>query len=401
MPGHEIIGMEEQEEILDVLSRKVLFRYEFDAQRQGIYKVEAFEKAFAAYCGVRHALAVSSGTAALRVALAAMGIGAGDEVITQGFTFVATWEAILDAGAIPVFAEIDDTLCLNPQDLEARITPRTRAVIPVHMCGAQARIQDILSVAGRHGLHVLEDTAQSCGGRLGNRALGSFGSAGTFSFDSVKTLTTGEGGMVITNDKELFLRASEYHDHGHDHDPSVGRGLEGRRFMGLNYRMMELQGALGLAQLEKLERIILPRQRANKGVLKESLQAYDGITFRDLPDPDGDSATFLVFFLPTADKALEFNAVLAEEGVGAVYWYDNSWHYYGRWEHLLHGKTALSSGWPFRTETGQSRCSYPPEALPRTAGILSRALTVPIRIFMDDQIPILKKAFEKAARKVL
>ena len=146
MPGFEIIGEEEREEILDVLSRKMLFRYEFDEQRKGIYKVDAFEDAFAAYCGVQHALAVSSGTAALRVALAAAGISPGDEVITQGFTFVATWETILDAGAIPVFAEIDDTLCLDPDDLEKKITPRTRAVIPVHMCGAQARITEIVRV---------------------------------------------------------------------------------------------------------------------------------------------------------------------------------------------------------------------------------------------------------------
>ena len=141
MPGFEVIGEEEQREILDVLSRKVLFRYEFDSQRQGIYKVAEFEERFAAYCGVKHALAVSSGTAALRVALAALGIGPGDEVITQGFTFVATWESILDAGAIPVFAEVDDTLCLDPHDLAAKISPRTKAIAPVHMCGSHASIE--------------------------------------------------------------------------------------------------------------------------------------------------------------------------------------------------------------------------------------------------------------------
>lgn len=401
MPGHEIIGEEEQKEVLDVLSRKVLFRYEFDAQREGVYKVETFEREFARYCGARHALAVSSGTAALRVALAALGVGPGDEVITQGFTFVATWEAILDAGALPVFAEIDETLCLDPNDLEAHITPRTRAVIPVHMCGGQARVEEIVAAAGRHGVPVIEDTAQSCGGRLGQRALGSFGALGTFSFDSVKTLTTGEGGMVITDDEELYLRASEYHDHGHDHDPSVGRGLEKRRFFGFNYRMMELQGALGLAQLRKLEPAILPRQRRNKRVLRETLEKHDGITFRDLPDPDGDSATFLVFFLPTAEKARAFNRVLSDEGAGAVYWHDNLWHAYGQWEHLLEGRTPLSGGWPFRSPGGSHRCGFDPEALPRTAGILSRALTLPIRIHMDQQLPVLIRAIDKAACAVL
>ncbi len=401
MPGHEVIGEEERKEILDVLSRKVLFRYEFDAQREGVYKVQEFEEAFAKACGVRHALAVSSGTAALRVALAALGVGPGDEVITQGFTFVATWEAVLDAGAVPVFAEIDDTLCLDPDDLEARITPRTRAVIPVHMCGGQARIQDILSVADRHGLPVIEDTAQACGGHIQGRALGSFGTVGTFSFDSVKTITTGEGGMVITDDEALYTRASEYHDHGHDHDPAVGRGLEKRRFVGCNYRMMELQGALGLAQLRKLESVILPSQRKHKRVLEEALARHDGITFRELPDPEGDSATFLIFFLPSAERARAFNQVLTGEGAGAVYWYDNLWHYYEQWEHLLEGKSLLPSGWPFRDSDGSRRIGCDPGALPRTGELLSRALTIPISIHMDDRIPGLIAAIDKAAGAVL
>ncbi len=401
MPGHEILGDEEQKEILDVLSRKVLFRYEFDAQRQGVYKVEEFEREFSRYCGVKHALAVSSGTAALRVALAALGIGPGDEVVTQGFTFVATWEAVLDAGAVPVFAEIDDTLCLDPADMEARLTPRTRAVIPVHMCGGQARIQEIVSAADRRGIPVIEDTAQSCGARIHGKALGSFGAMGTFSFDSVKTITTGEGGMVITDDRELYTRASEYHDHGHDHDPAVGRGLEKRRFIGFNYRMMELQGALGLAQLRKLDPVILKLQRENKRAIKEALAEYEEITFRTLPDPDGDSATFLIFFLPTAEQAREFNRVLAEEGAGAVYWFDNLWHYYDKWEHLLEGKSPLSSGWPFNTPDGESRCVFNPGDLPRTAELLSRALTFPIQINMKEQIPVILEAIEKAARKAL
>ena len=283
MPGFEIIGEEEKSQILEVLSRKVLFRYEFDAQREGVYKVEAFEKAFSEYCGVNHALAVSSGTAALRVALAALGVGPGDEVITQGFTFVATWEAILDAGAVTLYTEVDDTLCMDPQDLENKITTRTKAIIPVHMCGAQARIPEILEKAAGKNLPVIEDTAQSCGGKLQGKALGSFGAMGTFSFDSVKTLTTGEGGMVITDDEALYIRASEYHDHGHDHNPEVGRGLEKRNFIGVNYRMMELQGALGLAQLGKLDNVILANQKENKGRIKEALAKIDQITFRNIP----------------------------------------------------------------------------------------------------------------------
>ncbi|MDD5154762.1 MAG: DegT/DnrJ/EryC1/StrS family aminotransferase, partial [Desulfovibrionales bacterium] len=257
MPGYEVFGKEERRQIMDVLKTGVLFRYEFSNERKGIYKVKEFEEAFARYCGVAHAQAVSSGTAALKVAMAAIGIGAGDEVITQGFTFVATWEAILAIGAIPVFAEIDETLNMDPADVEKKITPRTRAIIPVHMLGAQARIEEIVAIARRHNLKVIEDTAQAAGGRINGKHVGAFGDMGTFSFDPVKTITTGEGGMVITNDADLYRKACEYHDHGHDHVPNPGgRGGEGRSFIGLNYRMMELQGAIGLAQLAKLDSII-------------------------------------------------------------------------------------------------------------------------------------------------
>jgi 8-amino-3,8-dideoxy-alpha-D-manno-octulosonate transaminase len=398
MPGFEVIGAEEEKEILDVLSRKILFRYEFDPQRNGIYKVEAFEKAFAEYCGTAYALAVSSGTAALKVALAALGIGPGDEVITQGFTFVATWEAIFDVGAAPVFAEVDETLCLDPLDLEKRITSRTKAIVPVHMCGAQARIQEILEIADRHGIPVIEDTAQSCGGSLKGKALGSFGNLGTFSFDSVKTITTGEGGMVITNDRDLYIRASEYHDHGHDHNPDVGRGLEKRNFIGFNYRMMELQGALGLAQLQKLDSLILPRQRENKGRIKAFLENIEGVTFRCIPDTAGDTGTFLIFFLPDAEHARRFNQVMNDEGAGAINWAENLWHFYGEWEHLLEGKSPLSSCYPFKDESGEPRCVYDQEALPKTNEILSRALTIPISIYMDEQIPKILNALEKAVK---
>jgi 8-amino-3,8-dideoxy-alpha-D-manno-octulosonate transaminase len=400
MPGYEVIGEEEKKEIFEVLSRRVLFRYGFDEQRQGVFKVGSFEKEFADYCGVKHALAVSSGTAALRVALAALGISPGDEVITQGFTFVATWETILDAGAIPVFAEIDDTLCLDPDDLIRQITPRTKAILPVHMCGSMARIQKIAEVAEKYHIPVIEDTAQSCGGKWRGKALGSFGKMGTFSFDSVKTLTTGEGGMVITDDEGLYIRASQYHDHGHDHDTRVPRGLEKRNFIGMNYRMMDLQGALGLAQLRKLDKLILPRQRENKARIREALSRIGEITFREIPDPAGDTATFLTFSLPNRDKTKAFNKALADEGVSAVYWYENTWHYYEQWEHLLEGKTIVRTSHPFKDEAGRPRCAYRRQGLPKTTDILSRTLSFAINVYMDEQIPGIVKAIQNAARVI-
>lgn len=392
MPGYEVLGEEEKKEILEVLETGVLFRYGFPAQRKGRYKVQEFEKKFAEFTGRKYALAVSSGSTALKVALATLGVGFGDEVITSGFTFVATWEAILECGAVPVFSDIDDTLNLDPGELAKRITPRTKAIIPVHMLGAQARIEAIMAVADQHRIPVVEDTAQSCGGFIKGKALGSFGAVGTFSFDSVKTLTTGEGGMLIMDDQELYRRASEYHDHGHDH---IGpdRGLESRSFIGFNYRMMELQGALGLAQLSKLKKMIAD-QMAHKTRLKKILTGIKGIQFRELVDPEGDTATFLAFSLPDTARTQALKDLAKKLGLGLVYFFENGWHFYRNWEHLLLQKTACHNGWPFQVDNNVRQLSYPQDLLPRTDEKMARLLVLPINIKMDEEI------FKKAEQLV-
>ncbi|OEU47781.1 MAG: aminotransferase, partial [Desulfobulbaceae bacterium S5133MH15] len=339
MPGFEIFGEEEKKEIMDVLDTGVLFRYEFNDQRNGVFKVKEFEEKFAHYCGTSYGQAVTSGTAALKVALNALGIGPGDEVITQGFTFVATWEAIFEVGAIPVFTEVDTTLNMDPVDLKKKITSKTKCIIPVHMLGAQARIKEILAIATEHGIPVLEDTAQAAGGKIDGKHLGSFGKCGTFSFDSVKTMTTGEGGMVITDDLELWRAMSEYQDHGHDHEVNPGgRGGEGRRFVGFNYRMMEIQGAIGIAQLAKLDSMIAAQQK-NKAKLKDAAGQIPGVTFRHLMDEKGDSATFFAFSLLDRDHCTKVNDSLKSDSFGAINFAENSWHFYPKWEHLLEGKT--------------------------------------------------------------
>ncbi len=397
MPGFEVFGEEEKKEILEVVDTGVLFRYEFAEQRKGIYKVAEFEQRFAQYCGARYAQAVSSGTAALHVAMAALGIGPGDEVITQGFTFVATWEAILESGAIPVFTEVDETLTMDPEDLEKKITERTKAIIPVHMLGAPAPVDAIMAVADKHGIPVIEDTAQACGGTFRGRHLGTFGTLGIFSFDPVKTITTGEGGMVVTDDEALYLNCSEYHDHGHDHNPELDRGLESRRFIGFNYRMGELQGAIGLAQLTKLNGIIADQKR-NKAAIRGALEKVDGVTFRKIPDPEGDTATFLAFFLPDGETAERFNGVLAEQKAGAIYFKKNTWHFYPKWEHLLGGLTLCRSGWPFKRKGTQEDLSYPPESLPKSEAVFDRLLVYPIPVKMDgDRLKTIVSAIEKAA----
>lgn len=397
MPGFEVFGEEEKQQVLEVFETGVLFRYEFGEQRRGVYKVREFEEAFARYTGAAHAQAVTSGTAALKVALAALGVGAGDEVITQGFTFVATWEAVFDAGAVPVFTEVDETLNMDPADLEKKITDRTRAIIPVHMLGAQARIREIKAIADKHGIPVIEDTAQAAGARLDGQHLGTFGACGTFSFDSVKTMTTGEGGMVITNEEELWRNMSEYHDHGHDHAVNPGgRGGEGRRFIGFNYRMMELQGAMGLAQLAKLDDMVAS-QKKTKALLKEAAAAIPGVSFRTILDEEGDSATFLAFMLESSERAAAVNQVLRDNGAGAIAFGENTWHFYPRWEHLMAGSTLCRGGWPFSLE-GKRRVIYDPEALPKSAALMSRTLVYQIPVKMkNEQLDTITAALGKAA----
>lgn len=398
MPGFEVFGEEEKQEISDVLETGVLFRYEFDEQRKGIYKVKEFEKSYADYTGAGHAQAVTSGSTALKVALTALGIGEGDEVITQCFTFVATWEAILEVGAIPVFCEIDETLNLDPNDLENKITEKTRCIIPVHMLGAQADIKSIIEIAEKHNIPVLEDTAQAAGGTLNGKYLGTFGKCGTFSFDSVKTMTTGEGGMIITDDEDLWRKMSEYHDHGHDHAKNPGgRGGEGRSYIGFNFRMMELQGAIGLAQLRKLDSMIAA-QKESKEILKKAAGAIPGVKFRKIMDEKGDTATFFAFTMKTEEHCEKVASILKNEGVPAINFGQNTWHFYPKWEHLIGAKTLAANGWPFKDGSEKRRIVYDQDGCPQSVDLISRTLIYQIPIKMSkEQLEKICTALKAAA----
>ena len=384
MAGAEIIGKEEIKEVMDVLETGVLFRYGFDNERKGIFKVREFEEAFAKYCSAGYALGVTSGSAALKVALTAMDVGPGDEVIVPAFTFVATYEAVLEVGAIPVMADIDGSLNLDPDDIEAKITPFTKAVIPVHMCGAPARIDKIVEVAKKNNLMVLEDNAQGCGGTYKGKHLGTFGDMGIFSFDYVKTITTGEGGMVMTDDIDLYNRSDWYHDHGHDHNPNVGRAMEGRSILGSNFRMNELQGAIGLAQLAKLDYVI-DEQKKNKTIIKDALSRIDGLKFRDIPDLDGDTATFLGFNLPDAGITKKIQKALSNEGIGTVLFKENLWHYVPNWEHLLSQSTANSKKYPFTNPMYKGKVDYSRASIPQAEDILGRTLFMQIFVNMPEE----------------
>ncbi|MGO9138238.1 MAG: DegT/DnrJ/EryC1/StrS family aminotransferase [Syntrophales bacterium] len=400
MAGAELIGKEEIKEIMDVMETGILMRYGFDKERKGVFKVREFEEAFAGYCRAKYALGVTSGSTALKVALAAMDVGPGDEVIVPAFTFIATYEAVLEVGALPVAADIDASLNMDPGDIEKRITPYTKAVIPVHMCGAPAQIDKIMAVARKNKLLVLEDNAQASGGSYRGKKLGTFGDMGIFSFDYYKTLTTGEGGMVLTDNKDFYLRAEWYHDHGHDHNPNVGRALEGRTILGFNYRMNELQGALGLAQMRKLDTIIA-EQRKNKKAIKDVLSAVKGIKFRDIPDPDGDTATFLAFNLSDENTAARFQKALSGEGVDTVCFKKNLWHYLPNWEHFLARSTANSKKYPFTDPSYKGKVNYDRSTIPRAEDLLGRTLVMNISVIMPkEKFAKIREGIEKAAKSL-
>jgi 8-amino-3,8-dideoxy-alpha-D-manno-octulosonate transaminase len=380
MPGFELFGDEERKEVQDVLNTGVLFRYGFDPARKNHWKARTFEVELAERVGAGYCHLCSSGTAALSIALASCGVGAGDEVIVPPFTFIATIEAVLSAGAIPVFAEIDETLCLDPEAIPAAVTPRTKAVLPVHMCGAMARIDEINHLCNNKGLIMIEDACQALGATLSGKAIGTFGQMGCFSFDPVKTITCGEGGAVVTNDKKLYETADAYSDHGHDH---VGkdRGLEGHPILGANFRISELNAAVGLAQLRKLD-FILERQRTHKKAIKEALGQLSEITFRKIPDEKGDSATFLSFFLPDESRARKIASDLGQAGVdGCFYWYANNWHYIRQWEHLK----KLMSAAKLPLELLADCPDYEKIELPRSDSIMSRTISMLIKLSWTEE----------------
>ncbi|MDO9376642.1 MAG: DegT/DnrJ/EryC1/StrS family aminotransferase [Ferruginibacter sp.] len=339
MPGYEFFGAEERKEVTDVLETGILMRYGFDGPRKGIWKAKELETAITEVFGCKYAQLVSSGTAALTTALSALGVGYGDEVIVPAFTFVASFEAVLSVGAIPVLVDVDDTLTLSPAAVRQAVTSKTKCIMPVHMCGSMADLDALVAICKEHDLVLIEDACQSIGGTYKGKMLGTIGDAGTFSFDFVKTITCAEGGVVMTNREDVYTSSDGYSDHGHDHK-GVDRGADLHPFIGYNFRISELHAAVGLAQIRKLD-TFLSTQKKNHAALKAILSTIPEITYRRIPDEAGDSCTFLSWFLPTAEITKQVVAELKAQGIiaGSFYWFDNNWHYISKWDHLKNSVT--------------------------------------------------------------
>ena len=370
MPGFEVIGKEEFAEIKHLFeASKILFRHSFDYLRNDIYKVKEFEEAFAKRMKVPCALGVTSGTAALRVALAALDIKKDDEVITQSFTFVATVEAIIESRALPVITEIDETLNMDPVDLEQNITEKTKAIIVVNMLGVPARLEEIKEIADQHDIPIIEDTAWGCGGYYDDIPLGTYGDIGTYSFDFAKTMTTGEGGMVVFKDKNLYEKAAAWHDHGHENNPDLPRWEDSRSSSGFNYRMNEMQGAVGLAQLKKLDYVV-EEQRKNADLIQESISDLP-IEMRTIPNGSFETADALVFLVDSNQTARRCRDALLEAGLGTKILPEAiTWHFAGTWGHMPE----------LEEKYGNDLIA----AFPKSIYLLNRAVSLPVSINMTE-----------------
>ena len=350
MPGYEVFGREEQEAVNEIftLSNGVLFAHGFDGSRNGIFKVREYEREFALKFGFDFGQAVSSGTAAIHVALKAAGIKPGDEVITQAHTFIATVEGIMSVGAVPVIVDIDHSLNMCVNSFKAAITRKTKAVMPVHMLGDMANMVEIVKIAERHNLIVIEDCAQGLGASIENKVAGSYSLVSAFSTDAGKTLNTGEGGMVLTNKKEIFELSRAIHDHGHSYKAGIPRGLDPAMTLGFNYRMSELNAAVGLAQLRKFD-LIVQKQRENRQKLAKKLVELSG-NFRSTFEGHISAGDTLVLFSENAETATLIGNRLKNLGIGTKNLPDAMrWHFSKHWEHLVgYNKKfdkAFKSGW--------------------------------------------------------
>lgn len=397
MPGSELFGADEQREVNEVMATGILFRYNHDAQRNGIWKAKEFEQRVKNITGAKYAHAMSSGSTAVAAALAAAGIGAGDEVIVPPFTYAASVEAVLFVGALPVFAEIDETLCLSAAGIKKVLTPKTKGICLVHMCGGMADMDAIMEIVNEHKLVLVEDAGQAFGASYKGTHVGLFGKTGCYSFDFFKIATAGEGGVLVTNDEAAYKLADSYSDHGHDHIGN-NRGMEEHPVIGFNYRISELHAAIGKVQTSRVPEII-KRNNKNKKLLTEILSKTAGISFANISDPAGDSATFLNMLLPDTEAAQTVVAAFNKAGVtGFNYWYTNMYHFINQWDHIKQLKTA--SKLPIQILGAPQ--DYMNLDIPKSQEVVGRLISFGIRCtWTEDEVRNLAKSIATCVESVL
>jgi dTDP-4-amino-4,6-dideoxygalactose transaminase len=362
-PGLQLLGPEERAEVLEVLDSRELSRYRFgDDSLASPSKTFLFEQELSEFTGARYCLGTNSCTSALLAGIWAAGIGAGDEVIVPGYTFVASIAAIAYAGATPVLAEIDDSLTIDPNDVRRKITPRTKAILAVHMLGAPCNMEALRLITKEYGTMLIEDCAQAGGGQFQGRALGTFGSFGAFSLNVFKTFTAGDGGVLLTNDRHLYERAFAVHDHGaRPHRAGVA---DADSILGLNFRMHELTGAVARAQLKKLPSI-LSRLRDNKTRLRDAIGSLPYCQERRIHDAAGECATVLAYSFTSAQQAK-----MLADSLGTITLSQSGKHNYANIPQLAHRALPV----------GSFRGSFKAGVLPQTDALLARTVALSVGV---------------------
>ncbi len=390
-PGIHYMDEEEINAAVRVLRSRSPFRY-YGVDLQG--EVQAFESEFAAFLGISHCLAINSGTGALHTALAALGVGPGQEVIVPAYLWVSVAAAVVNLGAIPVLADIDDTFCMDAVSMESKITPRTSGVIFVHMSGAPGDVAAIQQITGRHGLFLLEDCAQCAGGSIGGKRVGTFGDMAIFSFQMNKNMTSGEGGCVVTNDARLYNRAVACHDTGY------ARGSDGRALFedldlclwGRGYRLDEMRAAVLRVQLKKLP-IVIAHMNRSKYRIRHALEAFPGVNLRKIADPQGDTGGFLLTTYPSPETATRINHALRAEGIVTLRQGVNNilmtqWglHIYYNIPSLVQktGVDRKNSPWSL-AENKESHTEYGKGTCPVADGLFERTILLAIPSCLTDQ----------------
>jgi dTDP-4-amino-4,6-dideoxygalactose transaminase len=329
-----IIGEKEVDAVRRVIESQKLFRYRGGEGGES----DQFEAEWAQKIGVAHAVTVTSGTAALICGLVGMGVGPGDEVIVPAYTFVATALAALAVGAVPVLAEVDTSLTIDPADVERKITPRTRAILPVHMVGLPCDMDAIMDIARRHDLYVLEDACQADGGSYGGQRLGAIGDAGAFSFNYFKIMTCGEGGALVTDDREIYERALIVHDGGcsfRDHASEISTPF----FAGMNFRINEILSAILRVQLTRLDGM-LEAMLTEKRLMIQALEGVGDVAFNPIHDVEGDCGTTLALLFDSEARVREVLERLHADGVRADTPIDSGRHVYTNWEPVMNQRGA-------------------------------------------------------------
>ncbi len=393
-PGAVMYDEQEKEGLCDIIDRQSPFRY-YGPNLAG--SVKRFERQLAETIGTRYALGVTSCTAALVCTLKACGVGPGDKVIVPACTFLATPGAVVIAGAVPVFCDIDDSLSLDPDALEAVIDPYVKAVIAVPILGNPCRMDAITAVAKKHRLYVIEDVAQSIGSRYRGRHSGSFGDISVFSLQMNKIITTGEGGAVVTNDPLLYERAVRYHDQGmyREQEGFLSKDAERNVFIGQNYRMSELTGAVACAQMAKLP-AILSRMKELKQYIKGQLEGL--VPFRAINDKEGDASSNIMLLLKDAETSRRFREALNAENIAASYLYNGQPIY--MLPQIFHQKTADADGFPFNQFP--EKIVYTEDMCPRALQLLAGNVVLPISpVYTDEDAQDIVKGVKKVAASLL